>query len=122
MWVYIRNYSSGDIMGHKRMSLFHDVNKFLDYRKKMVGSQGFEDSWVTDKKWLKENVNGFFSCKWCGQKMDAAGYEGGKLLVSCHKTLCPGNIDSGMALKIDEHKIDMREMTNQYLFNSRMKL
>lgn len=109
-------------MGHKRMNLFNDVKKFLDYRNKMVGGQGFEDSWATDKKWLKENVDGFFNCKWCGQKMDAVDYKGGTVTLSCHKTLCPGNIDSGMALKVDQYKIDMRAMTNQYLFNQRMKL
>lgn len=87
----------------------------------MASKQGVEDSWATDKKWRKENLDNFFSCKWCGQKMYAAEYEKGTIIFSCRKPLCPGNIDSGMANLIKPHQLDIKEMTNQYLFNSRLK-
>lgn len=108
-------------MGHKRVDIFNDIEKFLEYRRKKVGSAGFDDSWVLDKKWRKENVDGFFSCKWCAQELHSVDYRPGELLLSCRKPLCPGNIDSGMAEQIKKHQFDIREQTNQYLFNSRMK-
>jgi len=111
----------GDIMGHKRMSSFKDSEKYLKHRKDKVGGAGFEDSWVTDKKWLKENIDGFFSCKFCSGKMYGAGYKNGALIVSCRTPFCPGNIDSGMAGQIKKHQFDIRELTNQYLFNSMLK-
>ena len=93
----------------------------MEYRRKKVGGAGFDDSWVTDPRWLKENIDGFFTCKFCSQKMDAVAYKAGELIVSCHKPLCPGNIDSGMAGRIKKHQFDIRELTNQYLFNSMLK-
>ena len=108
-------------MGHKRIGSFNDLETYLDYRIKKVGNQGFEDSWATDKKWTKENIDGFFSCKWCGQPLYKAEYRPGEIIVSCRKPLCPGNIDSGMASQIRPHQLDIREMTNQYLFNDRLR-
>lgn len=108
-------------MGHKKIGSFNDVERYLDYRIKMVGGAGFDDSWVTDKQHNKKTIDGFFDCKWCSGKMDAAEYRNGSLYVSCHTDLCPGNLDSGMANKIHKHKFDTRELTNQYLFNSRLQ-
>lgn len=110
-------------MGHKKMDSFNDIEQYMKYRKFKVKkslSLTWEDSWATDKKWLKQ-YDGFFDCKWCAKPMYAADYDQGELIVSCRTPLCPGNIDSGMAKEINIHQIDHRELTNQYLFNQRLQ-
>lgn len=110
-------------MGHKKMDSFKNVDQFMKHRKNTVKkslSLGWEDSWVTDKNWLRK-LDGFFNCKWCGKPMYGAEYQPGELILSCRTPLCPGNIDSGMANQIRPYQIDHRELTNQYLFNEMLQ-
>ena len=105
------------------MDSFKNVEQYMKYRKEQVKkshSLDWEDSWATDKNWLKQ-YDGFFDCKWCGKGMYAADYDQGELIVSCRTPLCPGNIDSGMANQIKPYDYDYRELTNQYLFNQRLQ-
>jgi len=107
-------------LGHKKISSFKDANKYLKYRQDKVKnslSLAWDDSWATDKTWLKE-LDGLFPCKFCAKKMHAFHYSQGEIIMTCDTPLCPGNIDSGMAGKIKQHQFDIRELTNRYLFNS----
>lgn len=105
------------------MVSFNLREHYLDYRIKQVQKQnlGWEDSWATDKKWAKDSLDGFFSCKFCAKPLYAADYTPGEILVSCRTPDCPGNIDSGKASQINPRKIDERKLTNQYLFNSKLE-
>lgn len=110
-------------MGHKRTGTFDDVKKYLEYRDKEVKKRGlgWEDSWATDKNWQKKTINKIFVCKFCAKKMYAAHYEAGQIIMSCRTPLCPGNIDRGMKLDFDRHTFDIKTLTNQWLFDSRMR-
>lgn len=107
----------------KRTFQFNNVDKWLENRQREVKKHttGWEDSWATDKKWAKETLDGFFSCKWCGKPMYKADYSAGAITVSCRTPLCPGNIDHDMKNRAELEKSDIRQLTNQYLFNSRME-
>ena len=111
-------------MPHKKMDSFNQQENYLDYRIKKVNkskSLAWEDSWATDKNWVRKSLDGFFSCKFCGKPLYKALYNPGEIIMSCRTPLCPGNIDSGMAEQIGKHQFDIRELTNQYLFNSMLK-
>ncbi len=111
-------------MGHKKMASFNLQKKYLDYRIKQVQkklSLDWDDSWATDKNWAVKSLDNFFSCKFCSKPMYKADYQPGIITVSCRTSLCPGNIDSGMAGQIKEHQFDIKKLTNQYLFNSMLK-
>ncbi|MHA1748709.1 MAG: hypothetical protein ACTSYF_08750 [Promethearchaeota archaeon] len=108
----------------KKMSSFRTQKAFLDYRIREVKkslSLNFDDAWATDKNWAKKALNGFFSCKFCGKPMYQYDYSPGTIHVGCKTPLCPGNPDSGMANQIKEHQFDIRELTNQYFFNSKLQ-
>ena len=108
----------------KRMSSFKTQRQWEEWRKHHVESKlggGYEDSWATDKKWLK-SWDGIYSCRWCGQPMSAAMYvPGDGLYMTCHTSLCPGNINEDTYKNGNFANWDIREMTNQYLFNSLLK-
>ncbi len=110
-------------MGHKRTDKFIDSEQFLKYRRDMVKkkSEGWEDSWATDKNWRKKTIDTIYVCKFCAKKMYSAHYEAGAITMSCRTPLCPGNIDRGMKLSFDAAKMDIKEMTNQYFFDSQMR-
>ena len=106
-------------MGHKRTYQFNNSKKYVESRDEQVKKKklGWEDSWATDKKFLKSWQRVFY-CKWCGQEMYADEYDNaGAITMSCRKGLCPGNIDNEMRLKIDHLKVDVKQMTNQWLFD-----
>lgn len=108
----------------KRTFHFNNVDKWLKDRQEKVKnsrSLDWEDSWATDKKWTKEELDGFFSCKFCAKPMHKHSYEQGVITVSCRTPLCPGNANHEMKEKVDWNKYDIRKMTNQYLFNNRME-
>lgn len=110
--------------GHKKIFKFSDSKKYLESRNKAVVnslSKGWDDSWARDKNFLR-SFNKVFYCKWCSQEMYAAEYDGqGTIIMSCRKSLCPGNINGDMQYKIDHKKIQHKEMTNQYLFDTMCK-
>ncbi len=111
-------------MAHKKIDSFNDVDKYLDYRIKKVQqskSLAWEDSWQEDKKWQKNNIDGFFDCKFCAKPLYTHTTSPGSINVSCKTPLCPGNADSGMANEIGKHQFDIRELTNQYLFDSMLR-
>ena len=111
-------------MGHKKIDSFSTADKYLDYRIKKVQnslSLSWEDSWQEDKNWQKKTLDGFFSCKFCSQPLYTHTTSPGEILVSCKTPLCPGNADSGMAKQIKTHQFDIRQLTNQYLFNSMLR-
>jgi hypothetical protein len=110
-------------MGQKRTWQFKDSERFLKYREELVKKKnmGWEDSWATDKNWRKKTIDKIYVCKFCAKKMYAAHYEAGTITMSCRTPLCPGNIDRGMKLSFDASKMDIKQMTNQYLFDSRMR-
>ena len=111
-------------MGHKKMDSFKTVDRYLDYRIKKVQqskSLSWEDSWQEDKKWTKKNIDGFFDCKFCAKPLYTHTTSPGEILVSCKTPLCPGNADSGMSEQIKAHQFDIRELTNQYLFDSMLR-
>ena len=106
------------------MDSFKDADKYLDYRIRKVQqskSLAWEDSWQEDKKWQKNNIDGFFDCKFCAKPLYTHTNSPGKILVSCKTPLCPGNADSGMANEIRKHQFDIRALTNQYLFDSMLR-
>lgn len=108
----------------KRTFHFENVDKWLENRNREVRktTTGWDDAWATDDKgWVKENLDGFFSCKFCGKRMYKHDYNQGVITVSCKTPLCPGNADHDMKNRAELNKLDIRKMTNQYLFNSMMK-
>jgi hypothetical protein len=111
-------------MANKKMNSFTTQEKYLKHKidtvKKSL-SLDWEDSWALDKNWTSKTIDKFFSCKFCAQPMYKSHYTPGVIHVSCRTPLCPGNIDSGMANQIKEHQFDIRELTNQYLFNSMLR-
>ena len=112
------------ITKQRRIRRFNDSKEYLEHRNGIVNrtlSKSWDDSWATDKNFLK-SFKGVFYCKWCGQEMYAADYDGkGSIIMSCRKPLCPGNIDGSMQFKVNHLNVDHREMTNQYLFDSRCR-
>lgn len=111
-------------MANKKMNSFNLQEHYLDYKINKVKkskSLSFDDSWALDKDWNKKTIDGFFSCKFCAKPLYKSHYTPGVIHVSCRTPLCPGNIDSGMANQIKEHQFDIRELTNQYLFNSMLR-
>ena len=111
-------------MGHKRIKSFNRQETYLDHRidkvKKSL-SLNWEDSWALDKNWVANSLDGFYSCKFCAKPLYKSHYTPGVIHVSCKTPLCPGNVDSGMAKQIKEHQFDIRELTNQYLFDSMLR-
>ena len=107
----------------KRTFHFKDSQKFLKYRQDLVRkrrSTNWDDGWASDPNWLKK-MDGFFSCKFCAGKMYAAQYSRGEITLSCRTTLCPGNIDERGRHNINYKMLDIKKMTNQYLFDSMMR-
>lgn len=107
----------------KRMYHFNNVDKWLKNRQREVQKNklGWEDSWATDKKWKRENIDGFFSCKFCAQPLYTYSYEPGVINVTCNTPLCPGNADHDMKDRAKLATLDIRKMTNQYLFDSMLR-
>jgi len=109
--------------GSTRMFKFSKQEQWQKARNNAVKkslSESYDDAWATDKNWLK-SFEGVFFCKFCAKEMYAADYKDGWITMSCRTPLCPGNIDHDAWLKHDFSKYDIREMTNQYLFNSLLK-
>ena len=107
----------------KRTYHFDNVDKWIKDRQdriKASRSLDWEDSWATDKKFTK-GIDGFFSCKFCAKELNTHSYEQGVITVTCNTPLCPGNANHEMKEKVDWSKYDIRKMTNQYLYNSKMK-
>lgn len=104
-----------------RMHNYNDVVKFLRDRDCAARSMGgWDDSFSMME--LKQQLDGFYSCKFCGKPMYVADYERGAITMTCKTTLCPGNINKDMAEKLDYKKIQIKELTNQYLFDAMVKL
>jgi len=105
----------------KKIKDFHDVESYLKHRHFTVKKRnlGWDDAWASDLKHMKQQLNGVFKCKWCGEEMYPAEYDGmGSLIMSCRTSLCPGNINGEMKYKEQFKYKDIRQMTNQYLFDS----
>ena len=78
---------------------------------------------ILPRHWLPLEVSRgcAFNCKFCSQPMYAADYKDGEVTVSCRTSFCPGIIDYETFTKIDHKKLNIKEMTNQYLFDSMMR-
>ena len=112
------------ITKQRRINRFNDSKQYLEHRDDIVTktlSKNWDDGWAYDKNFLRSFKKVFY-CKWCGQEMYAAEYDGhGSIIMSCRKPLCPGNINGDSRHKINYKTVDHRAMTNQYLFDSRCK-
>lgn len=111
-------------MGIKKMESFKTQKQWEEWRKRAIAkslSLNYDDSWAYDKSWWK-SFDGIYVCKWCAKPLYVAEYIPGEgLIMSCRTELCPGNIDHTVYNNKQFASWDIRELTNQYLFNSLLR-
>lgn len=108
---------------NKKTHKFVDSEQWLKYRQLVARKHGgFDDSYV-DKKFMRSLGDQVFFCKFCSQEMYAAEYDykTGAITMSCRTSNCPGNINYVGNLNVRHLDMDIRRMTNQYKYSSRMQ-